>query len=264
MFIIGERINTSREDIEPAVKNRDADFIRSEAERQLNAGADVLDINAGTLVSDESNALKWLTETIQEACQNVSLAIDTPNTEALEAALQVHRGQAVVNSITAEKKRFEKMVPLVKEYECKVIALCMDDNGMPDTADDRIAIAHTLISDLIGFGIEEDNIYIDPLVRPVSTGADYGKTVLETISEVSKRFEKVHTICGLSNISYGLPSRRLLNRSFLISCMTMGLDSVILDPLDQEMLSMLYAAEAVLGRDQYGMNYIKFHRDGRL
>lgn len=263
MLIVGERINTSRKAIEPAVRERDAEFIRKVAREQVAAGATFVDVNAGTLVGEEPEALKWLVETIQSAI-DVPLCIDSPNPVAIEAALKVHKGKAMINSITAERERFEGIAPLVKEYGCSVVALCMDDRGMPESAEDRFRIASELVERLTQMGIPQGDIYIDPLVRPISTGSNNGLLVIDTIRKVMEGFDGVHTICGLSNISFGLPARRLLNQAFLIMCMTAGLDAVILDPLDDRLMALLAAGRALLDKDEFCMDYIAAHKAGRL
>ncbi|MFZ5590562.1 MAG: methyltetrahydrofolate cobalamin methyltransferase [Bacillota bacterium] len=263
MIIIGERINTSRKFIEPAVVSRDFEFIKNEAINQFAAGATHIDVNAGTLINDEPAALAWLVETVQ-AVVNAPLCIDSPNPKALEAGLKIHRGKAMINSITGEKERYRSILPLIKEYGAEVVALAMDDNGMPCDAEGRIRIASALIEQLSADGIPLEDIYIDPLIQPISTSPEQGIAVLETIQEIMRRYPGVHTICGLSNISYGLPQRKLLNRSFLIMCMQVGLDAVIMDPLDREMMACLYASQALLNKDEYCMQYIQAHREGKL
>lgn len=263
MLIIGERINTSRKFIEPAVVARNAEFIQNEARQQFAAGATHIDVNAGTLVNDEPLALAWLVETVQAAV-DAPLCIDSPNPAALEAGLKLHRGKAIINSITGEKERYRNILPLVKEYGAGVVALAMDDSGMPRDAEGRIRVASALIEQLTADGVPLEDIYIDPLVQPVSTSPELGAAVLETIREIMRRYPGVHTICGLSNISYGLPQRKLLNRTFFVMCMEAGLDAVILDPLDREMMACLYASQALLNKDEFCMQYIQAHREGKL
>lgn len=262
MLIVGELINTSRKAIKPAVEDRDTSFIQDLAERQVTAGADYIDVNCGTMVFNEPETMAWLVETIQDKV-TAPLCIDSPNPEALEAGLAlVRKGQPMINSITGEKERFAEILPLVIKYQAKIVALCMDDSGMPETAQDRLRIAKKLVEDLTGAGVPEDDIYLDPLVKPVSTGDRAGMEVLETIYEIKARYPKVHGICGLSNISYGLPNRKVLNRCFLVQTMTMGMDAYILDPLDRVMMGFVYASQALLGKDEFCMNYLTVHRNG--
>ena len=140
----------------------------------------------------------------------------------------------------------------------------MDDSGMPETTEERVAIADKLITGLTAKGIDISDIFIDPMIRPVSTGSHYGTVALETIRSVRTKFPGVHITCGLSNISFGLPARKILNQAFLIAAMTCGLDSAILDPLDKRLMAYIYAAEALLGNDDFCMNYLEKYREGLI
>ncbi len=262
MLIVGELINTSRKAIKEAVEKRDAGYIMSIARQQAEAGAHYIDVNCGTMVHNEPETMEWLVNLVKEAV-DLPLCIDSPNPQALEAGLALAGGgQPMVNSITAEKERFNSVLPLVQKYGAKVVALCMDDSGMPDTAEQRVAIVRKLVAGLTGAGIREDDIYIDPLVKPISTGDGAGVEVLETISFIRREYPGIHTICGLSNVSYGLPNRRVLNQVFMIQTMTAGMDAYILDPLDRTMMGFVYASQALLGKDPFCSQYLKAHRSG--
>ncbi|KUO50703.1 MAG: methyltetrahydrofolate--corrinoid methyltransferase [Desulfitibacter sp. BRH_c19] len=262
MLIVGELINTSRKDIKPAVENRDAAYIQKIAKEQVEAGANYVDVNCGTQVFNEPEVMEWLVKTVQEAVE-VPLCIDSPNPKALEVGLALTKTKKpMVNSITAEKERFEIILPLIQKYNAKVVALCMDDSGMPETAEDRIVIVDKLIKDLTANGIAEDDIYLDPLVKPVSTGDKAGLEVLDTVRYIRENYPKVHAICGLSNISYGLPNRKILNQTFMIQTMTMGMDAYILNPIDKKMMGFIYSASATLGQDPFCGKYLTAHRNG--
>jgi len=263
MLIVGEKINTSLGGVEEAVRTRNKDFIQNLARRQVASGADVLDINVGTRIHSEVEDMKWAVGIVQEVV-DVPLCIDSPRPEALEAGLAQCKGKAMVNSVTAEKKRMEGVLPLVKRFASRIIALTMDDRGIPEDKEQRCEIAAGLIEALRKAGIPVSDIYIDPLVRPVSTGSSSGLIVMESIRTIMRSFEGVHTICGLSNISFGLPRRDVLNRSFLLLAMSMGLDSAILDPLDRETMGMVKAGEVLLGKDEYCLKYLTSFREGRL
>lgn len=263
MLIVGERINTSRKNIRPAVETRDRDFIQKEAMLQIEAGAKILDVNCGTRVREEPEDLEWLVKTVQEKIPN-PLCIDSPNPEALGRALAVHKGRPLINSITMEKERMCHILPLIKRYNAGVIALTMDDRGMPVDSKTRIEIAGKLLEVLEGEGVKREDIYFDPLVRPIATDPEQALAVLETISSIMKRFSGVHTFCGLSNISFGLPLRPLLNQNFLTMAMLMGLDSVMIDPLDKRMMSSLTASLALLNKDRFALEYINAFREGKL
>jgi len=263
MIIIGELINTSRKAIAPAVESRDAAFIQDIAKKQVAAGATYVDVNAGTRVYDEPEALAWLVETVQAAV-DAPLCIDSPNPKAIAAALKVHRGQAMINSITAEKERYDEILPMVIEHNARIVALCMDDTGMPETAEQRLKIVEGLYKGLTEAGVKPGDILFDPLVKPISVNTSFGNEVLETIRQIHQSYPGVHTTCGLSNVSFGLPNRKLLNQAFLVMCMANGMDSVILDPLDQNIMSLLISSNSLLGRDDYCMGYLTAHREGRI
>ncbi|WP_027366109.1 methyltetrahydrofolate cobalamin methyltransferase [Desulfotruncus alcoholivorax] len=262
MLIVGELINTSRKLIKEAVANKDADYIKDIARRQVEAGAGYVDVNCGTLVHEEVETMAWLVNTIKEAV-DAPLCIDSPSPKALKAGLELAgKGQPMVNSITAEKERYESVLPLVLEYKAKVVALCMDDSGMPETAAQRIVIIKKLVKDLTAAGVPQDDIYLDPLVKPVGVSDGAGLEVLDTLRFIKADYPSVHIICGLSNISFGLPNRKVLNRLFMVQTMTAGMDSYILDPLDKTMMGFYYASQALLGKDPYCMQYLKAHRAG--
>ena len=263
MLIVGEVINSSKKNIAAAIKALDQAGIQEVARQQWEAGANVIDVNAGTLMEDEPAALRWLVKTIQEVL-DVPLCLDSPDPEALRAALEVHKGSALINSITAEKERFAAILPLVTKYNCNVVALCMDDAGMPADAVKRIEIGNKLVRDLESAGVNRDRIYLDPLVYPVSTDGSNGPAVLDAIRGLIMDNPGVHIICGLSNISYGLPVRPVLNKAFLIAAMTCGLDAAILNPLDTQLMSLLRATNVILNRDDFAMEYLTAYRQGKI
>ena len=263
MVIIGERINTSRRQIQPAVIKRDAAFIQEAARSQREAGADFIDVNCGTLVEEEPAGLAWLVQTVQEKLE-VPLCLDSPNPEALKKALAVHQGKAIVNSISLEKERYNGLLPLIKEHKASVIALAMNDDGLPNSVDERYTIGSQLVERLTGEGIPLGDIYLDPLVRPIGTDPQVGVVLLETIRRFREAWPEAHVVCGLSNISYGMPVRRLVNQSFLTLAIQAGLDAAILDPLDKQLMGLLYATRVLVGQDEYAGDYIKAFRSGHL
>jgi 5-methyltetrahydrofolate--homocysteine methyltransferase len=262
MLIIGELINTSRKAIREAVENRNAAYIQQIAKEQVEAGAHYVDVNCGTMVFNEVEVMEWLVNTVQEVVQ-VPLSIDTPNPVAMEAGLALCKyGQPMINSISDEKERFEKVLPLLLKYQAKVVALCMDDTGMPETAQDRIRVVDSLYTKLTAAGVADENIYFDPLVKPVSSVQTAGLEVLDTIKTVKAKYPHVHFTCGLSNVSYGLPNRKILNRFFVVQTMTVGMDGYILNPTDKDMMGAIYVSQVLLGQDDYCMNYLSAHRKG--
>jgi 5-methyltetrahydrofolate--homocysteine methyltransferase len=170
----------------------------------------------------------------------------------------------MINSISLERARYDTILPLVAGTQHKVIALCMSDAGMPETVDDRLRIADTLVNGLLQRNVAPGNIFVDPLVQPVAVKGAYGMAFIEAVAAIKARFEGVHTACGLSNVSFGLPARKFMNRTFMVMAIARGLDGAILDPLDRPTMAAIAAAEALAGRDDYCMRYIKAFRAGRL
>jgi 5-methyltetrahydrofolate corrinoid/iron sulfur protein methyltransferase len=210
-------------------------------------------------VGKEPEYLRWLVETVQSAV-DAPCAIDSPDPKAIETALEVHKGNAMINSISLEKERYENLLPLIAGTDLKVIALCMSDKGMPETTDDRLDIADQLINSLVKNDVPLDNIFVDPLVQPMSVKNDFGVEFLNAVEAIMKRFEGVHTACGLSNISYGLPARKFMNQNFMVMAISKGLDGAIINPLDKRMMAAIVTAETLAGRDNFCMNYLKAYR----
>jgi cobalamin-dependent methionine synthase I len=264
MIIIGEKINSTLKSVRPAIENYDTEVIQDLAKRQYEAGSHYIDVNAGMFLEDEPERLEWLINTIQEVI-DAPFSIDSPNPKAILKGLKTNKnGKPIINSITNEQERYNAIMPLAVEYKTGIIALCMDDSGMPETVDDRLSIAETLIKNLTKEGVSADDIYIDPMVRPIGTGSHYGVVAIETIRKVKLEFPEVHIACGLSNISFGLPARKIMNQVFLVAAMAAGMDGAILDPLDKKLMTYLYAAEALLGRDEYCIEYLTKFREGNL
>ncbi len=262
MFIIGELLNCTRKRVGAAAQNRDAEYIKEIARNQANAGANVLDVNGG-IPGQEVECLSWLVNVVQEAVE-IPLCLDSADPAALRAALPLSKQRPMINSITDELARYQAVLPLLKEYHAKVIALCMGAAGPPTGVEDRVATACRLVDGLTGEGIALDDIYVDLCVLPVSTGSEYGKALLEAIGQVRGRYPGVHISAGVSNVSYGLPERKLLNEVFLLLLMARGLDAAIVDPCDRQLMMNIKAAEALLGRDEYCVEYIRAYREGKL
>lgn len=261
MLVVGELINTSRPKVKEAVENRDAQYIIEIAKAQTAAGATYLDINCGTLMDKEKEGMEWLVRTVSDA-MDTPLCIDSPDPEVLRAGLKLCPGRSMINSTTFETERFNAIAPLAVEFKAKLIALCIDDNGMPDTSEDRVRIAGWMISRLESMGVAVQDIYIDPLVKPMSAGTKNGTDVLNAISRIITDNPGVHMICGLTNISFNLPSRKQINKTFMIQTMTLGMDAYIIDITNKEISGALYTSQLLLGQDKYCRNYIKAYRNG--
>ena len=261
MIIIGELINASRKAVKAAIETHDAETIHTLARDQAHAGAAYIDVNAGIFADREPEYLAWLVQTVQQVT-DTPCAIDSPDPVAVEAALSVHKGTPMVNSISLEKERYDRLIPVIAGTDMKVIALCMSDEGMPRTVEDRMKIADKLVNRLINRNIPLENIFVDPLVQPVSVDHTFGTGFIDAIEAVMTRFAGIHTACGLSNISYGLPERRFMNRTFMTMAIAKGLDGAIVNPLDKKMMAAILAAEALAGKDNFCVNYLKAFRAG--
>jgi 5-methyltetrahydrofolate--homocysteine methyltransferase len=262
MFIIGELINCTRKRVGAAAQSRDAEFIKEVARKQVEAGADMLDVNGG-LPGQEAECLTWLVNVVQEAVE-IPLCLDSADPAALRAALPLCKQRPMINSITDELARYQAVLPLLKEYHAKVIALCMGASGPPTGVEDRIATAYRLLDGLTAEGLALEDIYLDLCVLPASTGPEHGKALLEAIGQIRVRYPGVHISAGVSNVSYGLPVRKLLNQVFLLLLMARGLDAAIVDPCDRQLMMSIQAAEALLGRDEYCVKYLRAYREGKL
>jgi 5-methyltetrahydrofolate--homocysteine methyltransferase len=263
MLIVGERINSSRKSIARAVECRDKSFIRNEAEIQVGAGADFIDVNAGSLAGDEIEHLKWIIEIVQ-AATDAPLCIDSPSPAVIRAVLPVVQKPLMINSITLEPTRLEGMLPLVVEYKAKVIGLCQSENGMAEATEAKVEMAGRLVEKATHAGVALDDIYIDPLVFPLATSTASASNTLAAIDQIVKKFPGIHTICGLTNISYGLPKRKLINRAFLVAAVARGLDAAIIDPTDAQLYGSILATLPMVGQDDFCRNYLKAYRAGRL
>jgi 5-methyltetrahydrofolate--homocysteine methyltransferase len=261
--VIGERINTTLKKIKAAVADRAGDYIRDDVRKQTEAGATYIDVNAGARIGHEEDDMKWLLEVVQGAT-DLPLCLDSPDPSILEMAYGLVEKRPMVNSISLEKDRFEPMIDYLKGKDCRIVALCMDDSGMPKTAEDIISRAGTLVSELENIGFERDDIFIDPLVQPISVDTGNGQMVMSAVRTIMTEMEGVHTTGGLSNISYGLPQRRIINRCFLAMMVAYGFDSAILDPLDREVMEVVLTADMVAGNDEYCMRFINATRSGTI
>ncbi len=261
--VIGERINTSRKNVQAAVVERKVEYIQDDVKKQLAAGADFIDVNAGARIGHESEDMKWLLKTIGPIA-TVPLCLDSPDPAVLEMAYGMVEKTPMINSISLEKDRFDTMMPFLKGKTCKIIALCIDDSGMPASSDDIIARAQKIVAELESIGMKQGDIYLDPLVQPISTDSTKGTMVLDAVRQIKTQYPEVHITGGLSNISYGLPERKIINRTFVTLMMDAGMNSAIIDPLDTKIMAAIRTADMLLGKDNFCMGYLKGVRAGMI
>lgn len=264
MIIIGEKINSSIPASKDAIEKLDREVILSLAEAQAKAGADYIDINAGMFLEREGELLSAMAGMVGGEL-NLPVSIDTPSWQAAEhAAKALKSGKHLINSVTIQPERLENMTALARDRGFAVVALCMSDSGMPENIASCLKTAGRLVTHLTAQGIKPDDIFIDPMLKPLGADENSGTDALETIRKLRALYPECHISCGLSNLSYGLPKRKLINRAFAVAAVTAGLDAAILDPLDRDLMGLISAAEAVSGHDEYCLDYIGKCREGLI
>lgn len=261
MIFIGESINASIKSVAEAIIKRDEEFIKNLAKVQAENGANYLDVNAAIGGRNEVEDLTWTINMIQEVV-DLPLALDSSNSEALVTVYDLCKYEPIINSISMEQKKRDTLLPIIREKKCGVIALCLEDGGMPKTIEDRLSVAEKLMQEL-NF-LPPEKIFLDPLVLAISTDNEAGRTVLLTLEKILEKYPDVHTTGGVSNVSFGLPARKLLNRTFMAMAIDRGMDTAIIDVRDRALMSIIYAAEALCGRDRFCMNYLKQYRAENL
>lgn len=257
--IIGERINpTGRKKVLAALQKGNFGIVRQDAVDQVAAGAQILDVNAGVPGADEPALLKQVLSTVMEVT-GVPLCIDTAKPEALAEALSIYDGKALINSVNGEERSLEAVLPLAKEHGAAVIGLCMDDKGIPDTAEARLAVAARIIDRAGKLGIGPEDIVIDPLAMSMGADSGAGMVALDTIKLLVEEFG-VNITMGASNISFGMPDRKYINSTFIAMAIHAGVTCPITNPLVPEVNIAVLAADLSMGRDEYGMRWIRAYR----
>lgn len=263
MFIIGAVINTSVEGIDEMIENRDREELLRLARMQIDNGAEMLAINCGSRLDSEVEDIEWMFRTIQDEIE-IPLCIDSPNPEAQRRGLEVHRhGRPMVNSITAERSRIESILPLVKQYDASVTAILHDESGMPDDVEGRVKIVPKVREAINEYGIDPADVYLDCMVFPLSVQSDNGMIYLNTLKRVKEEYPQFKTICGLNNISYGLPQEDILNTSFLAMCAALGQEAAYVE-LTPETGAFIRGLHTLTGGDEFCMNYITAYRSSKL
>lgn len=256
MILIGEKINGMFRSVKQAIEERDSAFIIKTAEQQLEQGAEYLDINTGA-VPNRKEAMEWLVNTVQ-SISGVRLCIDSPNAEVLEAGIRLCREKPILNSVSAEQAKMDILFPMAKKYSSSIIALTMDENGIPAGEAERAELAAMLISCANEHGIKTSDLFIDPVILPVSADQTCAKKVLSAISVIKDLdVPAPKTVIGLSNISQRCSNRHLLNRTFMAMAMSAGLDAVIADTSDENLRETVLAGNIILNRDIYCDSFLK-------
>ena len=256
--LIGERINpTGKKKMSEALKAGELEIVRQEALTQVQAGADIIDVNVAATGVNEVTRLPQAVRVVNDTV-DVPLCLDSPNPEALEAALKVYKGKPLLNSVTGEEHSLERVLPLVKEYGAAVIGLVQDEEGVPGDAERRLAIAHKIVERAEAIGIPRQDIIIDCLAFAVGADPRSGLVILETIRRIKAELG-VNLTLGASNVSFGMPDRSLLNSAFVAMVIAAGVTCLIVDAA--KVRPMALAADLVLGQDTYARRYIRAYRE---
>ena len=258
--IIGERINpTGRKILAQEMRNGDYSRVESDALAQVEAGAHMLDVNAGIPLADEPAMLRDVVQLVQ-SITDVPLSIDSSIVAALEAGLSVYQGKPLVNSVTGEEERLEVVLPLVAKYGAAVVAISNDETGISEDPDERFKVAKKMVERAADHGIPRSDVVVDPLVMPIGAINSAGLQVMHLVRRLRDELQ-VNTTCGASNVSFGLPNRNGVNSAFLTMAMAAGMTSAITSPLHPEVMQAVLGADVMMGHDPNCERWIRQYRD---
>ncbi|TGE31475.1 methyltetrahydrofolate cobalamin methyltransferase [Desulfosporosinus sp. Sb-LF] len=263
MIIIGEKVNGTIPSVAKAIASKDADFIRNLAKAQSEAGAAFIDVCASVEDSIELETMKWLIDLVQEVT-DTPIAIDSPNVRICAEAIKFCNKPGLINSVSLEGDKIEVIFPIIADTQWECVALLCDDTGIPQNAEKRLEVFAGIMKKAKESNIDPSRLHIDPLVQMLCTSEDGINTVVAVTKEIKKQYPKIHITGGASNISYNLPTRKLVNQAFIVLGMNAGMDSAIINPLNRDMMGMIYATEALLGQDEYCMEYIGAYREDKF
>jgi 5-methyltetrahydrofolate corrinoid/iron sulfur protein methyltransferase len=263
MIIIGEKINGSIPSVKKAISEKDADFIRNLAKLQSQAGADFLDVCASVDETIELETLKWLIDLVQEVT-DTPISVDSPSAKICAEAVKFCKKPGLINSVSLEGDKIDKVFPVIANTKWECVALCSDDSGIPKSAEKRLEVFAGIMEKAKKFNIDPSRLHIDPLVEMLCTSEDGINLIVDVIKNIKAQYPAIHVIGAASNVSFNLPLRKLVNQAFIVLVINAGMGSAILDPLNKDMMGMVFATEALLGRDEYCMEYINAYREGKF
>jgi 5-methyltetrahydrofolate--homocysteine methyltransferase len=261
MIIIGEKINGTIPSVKKAIEARDAEFIKSLAKREADAGATFIDACASVEPAIELETLHWLVDLIQGAT-DTPIALDSPDAQILVDAIPFVKKPGLVNSVSGEGNKIDIVFPVIAKTEWEVVALLNDDTGITRDAGKRLEVFAAIMKKAKEYGIAPKRIHIDPLVQMLCTSENGIEDDVTVMREIKKQYPDIHITGGASNISFNLPARKYVNQGFMILAMNAGMDSAITDPLNRDMMGLIYAVEALLNLDEMCMEYIGAYRSG--
>ena len=263
MIIIGEKINGFIPRTKQAIDEKDEGYIREIAKSQTEFGSDYLDICAGTAPDIERDTMKWLIDIVQDEV-DTPLCIDSSDVDVILDMMKLAKKPGMINSISGEAGKCEAILPVIKGTDWKVVVMSCDSSGIPQEAAKKFEVTETLIAKCKEYDIPLDNIYIDPCVLSIATAGDSLIQFNEAVRMIKAKYPEIHITSGLSNISFGMPFRKAINTQFLALSMSAGMDSAIMDPTSADMRATLYATDALLGNDEFCMNYLTAFRAGLI
>ncbi|MDD5617722.1 MAG: dihydropteroate synthase [Candidatus Omnitrophica bacterium] len=264
MIIIGELLNGMYKNVGKAIVEKDKAVIQRIAKDEVQAGADVLDLNCGPVSKDQIADLKWLIQTVEEVTDR-TISIDSSKPKVIEEVIKIAKNKTIINSTTADTEKLEILVPLAKKYNSGLIALSINKKGIPQNKEQRLELAANIVAFCMDNDFPTADLYLDPVVMPVDVAQPQLKEILESIREFKLLCEPApKTVVGLSNISQGMLDRSLANRTFLIMAQAQGLDAAIVDPLDEKLMNEMITAELILNKHIYCKAYIEAYRKSKL
>lgn len=261
MIIIGEKINGSIPSVKRAIEAKDEEFIKELAKSQAEAGVDYIDVCASVEEEIELETMKWLIDLVQSVT-DTPIAIDSPSSKICFQSMKFCSKPGIINSVSMEGDKVDLIFPVIADTKWECIALLNDDNGIPKSAEKRLEVFEELMKKVKEYNIDPSRLHIDPLVEMLCTSEGGINMITEVIREIKSEYSTIHVTGAVSNISFNLPVRRLVNQAFVVLAMGAGMDSVILDPLNKDLMGMVYATKALLGEDEYCMEYIGAYREG--
>lgn len=260
MIIIGEKINGSIPSVAKAIAEKDAEFIKNLAIIQSRAGATYIDVCASVDDDIELETMKWLIDQVQEVT-DTPIAVDSPNAKICAESIAFCNKPGLVNSVSLEGSKIDDVFPVIADTKWQCIALLCDDCGIHPTAEARLKVFEKIIEKASKFNISPSRLHIDPLVEMVCASEDGIKMLVDLIREIKTRYPDIHVTGAVSNVSFNLPVRRVVNQAFTVLAMNAGMDSAILDPTNRDLMGMIYATDGLLGNDEYFIEYIGAYRE---
>ena len=261
MIIIAEKINGSIPSVAKAIGEKDADFIRNLAKAQSEAGADFIDVCASVDTAIEVETMKWLIDLVQ-GITDTPIAVDSPSANVCAEALKFCKKPGLVNSVSLEGDKIDIIFPVIADTRWGCAALLCDDTGIPKNSEKRLEVFASIMKKAKEYNIDPSRLYIDPLVEMLCTSENGINVIVDVIRKIKAQYPAIHVIGAASNISFNLPARKMVNQAFVVLAINAGMDSVILDPLNRDIMGMIYATEALLGNDEYCIEYINAYREG--